>query len=72
MWSVDFIFDRTTSGRSLKTLIIIDEFTPEFIALEVSCNLSSNDLIDVLADLFAMRGLSDFMRSDNNPEFVAR
>ncbi len=35
VWSVDFIFDRTTNGCSLKMLVIIDEFTRECIALEV-------------------------------------
>ena len=27
VWSVDFIFDRTINGRSLKMLVVIDEFT---------------------------------------------
>ena len=54
VWSVDFIFDRTTNGRSLKMLVIIDEFTRECIALEVSRKLSSDDFIDVLVDLFAI------------------
>ena len=69
---VDFIFDRTTNGRSLKMLLIIDEFTRECIALEVSRKLSSDDFIKVLVDLFSIRGFSKFIRSDNGPEFIAR
>ena len=71
-WSVDFIFDRTSNGRSLKMLVIIDEFTRECIALEVGRKLSSDDFIDVLVDLFAIRGVPEFIRSDNGPEFIAR
>ena len=72
VWSVDFIFDRTTNGRSLKMLVIIDEFTRECIALEAGRTLSSDDFIDVLVDLFAIRGFPEFMRSDKGPEFIAR
>ncbi len=73
VWSVDFICDRTTNGCSLKMLVIIDEFTRECITLEVSRKLSSDDFIDVLVDLFAMRGVPKFIWSDNNgPEFIAR
>ena len=72
VWSVDFIFDRTTNGRSLKMLVIIDEFTRECIGLEVSRKLSSDNFIDVLVDLFAIRGVPKFIRSDNGPEFIAR
>ncbi len=35
VWSVDFILDRTTNGRSLKILVLIDEHTRECLALEV-------------------------------------
>jgi len=53
-------------------LVIIDEFTCECIALKVSRKLSSDDFIDVLFDLFAIRGVPEFMRSDKGPEFIAR
>ncbi len=72
VWSVDFIFDRTTNGRSLKMLVIVDEFTRECIALEVDRKITSDDFIDVLVDLFAIRGVPSFIRSDNGPEFIAR
>ena len=35
VWAVDFIFDRTTNGRPLKILVVIDEYTRECLALEV-------------------------------------
>lgn len=72
VWSVDFIFDRTTNGRSLKMLVVVDEFTRECIAFEVNRKLTSDHFVEVLSDLFAIRGVPAFIRSDNGPEFIAR
>ncbi len=36
MWSYDFLVDRTEDGRQLKLLAVIDEYTRECLALEVS------------------------------------
>jgi len=72
VWSVDFIFDRTTNGRSLKTLVVIDEHTRECLALEVGRRFTSDQFIELLADLIAARGVPKFIRSDNGPEFISR
>ncbi len=72
VWTWDFIFDRTTSGRSLKWLSIIDEFTRECLALKVAGSITSEDVIDTLAELFAMRGVPRNIRSDNGPDFIAK
>ena len=43
----------------------------ECLAFRVSRRLKSIDVIDVLSDLFIMRGVPGHIRSDNGPEFVA-
>ena len=53
-------------------LNLIDEFTRECLAIRVDRKLRSTDVIDVLSDLFILRGVPDHIRSDNGPEFVAR
>src|SRR5437879_5069310 len=53
-------------------LNIIDEFTHECLAIQVSRRLKSIDVIDVLSDLFILRGVPGHVRSDNGPEFVAK
>ena len=68
---MDFIFDRTTNGHSLETLVIIDEFTRERIALEISRKLSSDAFIEALLDLFAIRAVLNFFQSDNDAVFIA-
>jgi transposase InsO family protein len=52
-------------------LNIVDEFTPESLAVRVARRLNSSDVIDVLSDLFIMRGVPTHIRSDNGPEFMA-
>ena len=55
----------------LRTLNILDEFSRECLAIGVKRKLNSIDVIDVLTDLFILRGVPAFIRSDNGPEFVA-
>ncbi len=59
VWCWDFVFDRTTSGGTLKWLSIVDEYTRECLALKVDRGITSEDVIDTLAELFAVRGAKE-------------
>jgi putative transposase len=72
VWSYDFVEDRTHDGRKLRMLNVIDEFTRECLAIRVDRKLKSTDVIDVLSDLFILRGVPGHIRSDNGPEFIAK
>ena len=72
VWTWDFIFDTTVSGSPLKWLSIVDEYTRECLTLKVDRSITSKDVIDTLAELFAMRGAPQHIRSDNGPEFIAQ
>jgi len=72
VWSYDFVEDRTHNGRKFRMLNVIDEFTRECLAIRVDRRLKSTDVIDVLSDLFILRGVPGHVRSDNGPEFIAR
>jgi len=71
VWSYDFVHHRTHDGRAFRMLNIVDEFTRECLAIRVARKLKSTDVIDVLSDLFLIRGVPAHVRSDNGPEFVA-
>lgn len=71
VWSYDFVEDRTHNGRKFRMLNIIDEFSRECLAMVPLRRFRSNDVIDVLADLFIEHGPPEHIRSDNGPEFVA-
>jgi len=72
VWSYDFVEDRTHNGKKYRMLNVIDEFTRECIAIRIGRQLKSTDVIDVLSDLFILRGIPGHIRSDNGPEFVAK
>lgn len=71
VWSYDFVAERTSDGRALRMLNIIDEYTRNCLAIRVDRKIKANDVIDTLSDLFITRGIPQFIRSDNGPEFVA-
>jgi putative transposase len=72
VWSYDFVEDRTHDGRKIRMLNVIDEFTRECLAIRVERKLNSTAIIDVLCDLFTLRGVPGHIRSDNGPEFIAK
>jgi len=72
VWSYDFVSERTTDGRALKILTIIDEYTRECLAIDVARNIRSENVIDRLADLFVRKGVPEHIRSDNGSEFTAK
>ena len=53
-------------------LNIVDEFSHECLAIRIDRKLNSTAVIDVLSDLFILRGVPAYIRSDNGPEFVAK
>jgi putative transposase len=72
VWSYDFVEDRTHDGRKYRMLNVIDEFTHECLAIRVNRKLKAVDVIDVLSDLFILRGVPGHIRSDNGAEFIAK
>jgi putative transposase len=72
VWSYDFVEARTHDGRRYRMLNVLDEFTHECLAIRVARKLKAIDVIDVLSDLFILRGVPAHIRSDNGPEFVAQ
>jgi putative transposase len=72
VWSYDFMEDRTHDGRRIRMLNVVDEYTREYLAIRVDRRLNSTTAIDVLSDLFILRGVPGRIRSDNGPEFIAK
>lgn len=71
VWTWDFIHDRTTDGRQLKFLVILDEFTRENLYLGVGRSFTADAVLGVLAELMARYGVPSHIRSDNGSEFIA-
>jgi len=71
VWSYDFVSGRTSDGRPLRFLNIMDEFSRVCLSIDVDRHLTSEDVLYRLAELFVLHGVPDYIRSDNGPEFVA-
>ena len=66
------VFDRTADGRPLRLLPIVDEYTRECLSIDVGRRLNSEHVLARLAELFVRRGVPEYIRSDNGPEFTAK
>ena len=66
------MFDKTHSGRKLKILTVMDEYTRECLEIRVEGRLRSRDVIETLDELMSERGAPRYTRSDNGPEFIAK
>lgn len=71
VWSYDFVTCRTSDGRAFRLLTVIDEYTRECLAIDVARQITADDVLDRLCDLFVRRGPPAYVRSDNGPEFTA-
>ena len=72
VWSMDFVFDRTASGRTLRCLTVVDDATHESVAVIPDHSMGGLQLTRHLDQLAMGRGLSKIIRSDNGPEFVGK
>jgi putative transposase len=72
VWSHDSVEDRTHGGRRFRMLNVLGEFTHECLAIRVARKLGAADVVDVLSDLFILRGVPGHIRSDSGPEFAAK
>jgi transposase InsO family protein len=69
---LDFIHDTTVGGRILKMLVVLDEYTCEWLAIKVERTFRAADVVAVLDELTAIRGAPVQIRRDNGPELVSR
>jgi putative transposase len=70
VWTCDFIHDRTSEGRPLKWLTLVDEYTRECLVLHAAESMSGADVRRVVARVIGHRGAPTKIRSDNGSEFV--
>jgi putative transposase len=72
VWSMDFVFDRTAEGRSIKNLTVVDDATHEAVAIVPERAIGGNQLVRILDQLATTRGLPKAIGTDNGKEFCGR
>ncbi len=71
-WSMDFMRDTLASGRSFRTLNIVDNFTRECVAIEVDTSLPGARVVRVLEQLRERIGPPQAIMVDTGPEFAGK
>jgi len=72
VWSIDFVMDALASGRRIKCLTIVDDFTRECLDIAVDFGISGEYVSHVLEQIGQFRGLPGAIRTDQGPEFTSR
>jgi len=71
-WSMDFVSDCISSGRVIRMLTLVDDYTRECLAIEVDTSLGGQRVCRVLDGVVGERGLPEAIVLDNGPEFRGR
>jgi transposase InsO family protein len=68
---IDLVTARTGDGRAFCLPTVVDEFTRECLAIDAARKLTSDDVLERLTELFVLRAVPAYPRSDNGSEFTA-
>ncbi len=71
-WSMDFVMDALSSGRRIKCLTIVDDFTKECLDITVASGISGDEVVAILEAIAAFRGYPEAVRTDQGPEFTGK
>jgi len=71
VWAIDFQFDQTMAGRTLKFLNVLDEYSHVYLAIRVGRRCQVVDVIDTIEELLKLYPAPTHLRMDNGPEFIA-
>lgn len=70
-WSMDFMHDQLSDGRSFRLLNVIDDFNREGLGIEVDFSLPAERTIRALEQIIEWRGKPAMIRCDNGPEYIS-
>jgi putative transposase len=71
-WSMDFMHDQLSDGRSFRLLNVIDDFNREGLGIEVDFSLPTLRVIRSLNQIIEWRGKPKVIRCDNGPEYISQ
>ena len=72
VWALDFQFDVTATGKTIKVLHVVDEHTRESLSDLVAYSIDADATVGVLDKIVGERGSHpEFIRCDNGPELTA-
>ena len=70
-WSMDFMHDQLSDGRSYRLFNLIDDFNREALAIDIDFSLPADRVVRSLDQVIEWRGKPLSIRSDNGPEYIS-
>lgn len=70
-WSMDFMHDQLTDGRSIRVFNVVDDFNREGLCYSIDFSLPSERVIRELDQVIEWRGKPREIRCDNGPEYIS-
>jgi hypothetical protein len=67
VWGYDFVDAQTHDGRSVRLLVMLDEFTRECLAIRVARRLNSAHVIEMLGDCMLAHGMPEHVHHATGP-----
>ena len=71
-WSMDFVGDQLATGRRIRVLNIVDDYSRECVGQVVDTSISGQRVARYLQELGSSRGLPKTIVCDNGPEFTGK
>lgn len=71
VWSMDFMHDQLSDGRSFRLFNVLDDFNREGLGIEVDLSLPSSRVTRSLEQIIEWRGKPRVIRCDNGPEYIS-
>ena len=71
-WAMDFVSDQLFNGKRFRSLTMLDSYTRECLAIHVDRSIQGTDVVEGLDRLKTSRGVPDYLRVDNGPEFISK
>jgi len=72
VWSADFVMDALASGRGIKCLTVVDDFSRECVQIAVDHGMGGDYVARLLGRAALLRGYPKAIRTDQGPEFTSR
>lgn len=72
VWSMDFMSDTLSDGRTFRTFNVLDDYNREGLGVEVDLSLPSARVVRSLEQIIQWRGKPAALRCDNGPEYLSQ
>ncbi|SEA16905.1 putative transposase [Desulfuromusa kysingii] len=71
VWSMDFMHDQLSNGRSYRLFNVLDDYNREGLCIDVDFSLPSARVTRTLDQIIEWRGKPQTIRCDNGPEYIS-